>query len=173
MTNKVYAGIGARDTPHHILKYMTRIAQALDQDGYKLRTGGADGADTSFMEGTTPDKTQLFLPWKGYNGWDYGNWSLNENHMHAAWLAHPNWDACKPSVRKLHARNAKIILGQRLASPSKFVVCYTKNGNAIGGTGVAITMADTHLIPVFNLGAGVDRVMEELQDFLNLAIDWK
>ena len=48
----LYTGIGSRETPHHILTLMTEIANILDNIGYTLRSGGADGADTAFALGS-------------------------------------------------------------------------------------------------------------------------
>jgi len=41
--NGYYAGIGSRETPEDVLKYMTRVARGLDRKGYRLRSGGAKG----------------------------------------------------------------------------------------------------------------------------------
>ena len=64
---------------------------------------------------------------------------------------HPNWDACSDAVRKLHGRNAQIVLGSVLNEPVEFVICWTPDGKASGGTGLAIRMAEGLDIPVFNL----------------------
>ena len=64
---------------------------------------------------------------------------------------HPAWNKCTEYVRRLHARNAKIILGNDLKTPVKFVVCWTSNGTDIGGTGLGIRIANTYNIPVYNL----------------------
>ena len=67
---------------------------------------------------------------------------------------HPAWDRCSQAVRKLHARNAGILLGARLHRPVDAVVCWTCDGGAVtGGTGMGIRIAGAHGIPVLNLGA--------------------
>lgn len=43
------------------------------------------------------------------------------------------------------------MLGADLHSPSKFIVCWTRDGGATGGTGQALRIADHYEIPVFNL----------------------
>ena len=43
-----YTGIGARTTPNDVLKDMTNIASNLEQSGFILRSGGANGADSAF-----------------------------------------------------------------------------------------------------------------------------
>src|SRR4051794_35199053 len=57
---KIYTGIGSRQTPAEVLALMTRIAQALDAEGYILRSGEAAGADTAFAQGAT--RREIFLP---------------------------------------------------------------------------------------------------------------
>lgn len=171
-----YAGIGARNTPEDILDVMENIAIALAEDtDYILRTGGADGADDAFLAGAESvgeNKFELYLPWREYNDHLGGHWTLKEEHYRHAWLAHPNWDACSTGARKLHARNAKIVHGASAQVPVDFVVCWTENGAIKGGTGTAITMADTALIPVFNLGSNLDHAMNDLCDFVNLDLEW-
>ena len=51
-TMKYYAGIGSRKTPHDTCDLMTKIAIALDNRGYILRSGGAKGADKAFEAGS-------------------------------------------------------------------------------------------------------------------------
>lgn len=48
---KIYAGIGSRKTPKKILEQMRNISSFLAKEGYTLRSGGADGADSAFEDG--------------------------------------------------------------------------------------------------------------------------
>ena len=66
----VYAGIGARATPEPVLAHMREIAERLGEGGWLLRTGGADGADTAFAATAPPDRREVIVPWRGYNGLD-------------------------------------------------------------------------------------------------------
>jgi hypothetical protein len=50
------------------------------------------------------------------------------------------------------ARNAMQVLGPDLDTPSKVVVCWTKNGKTSGGTGQALRISLYHGVPIFNLG---------------------
>ena len=52
MAPLVYAGVGARKTPEPVLAVMRRMAWYLVEKGWHLNTGGADGADTAFVEGS-------------------------------------------------------------------------------------------------------------------------
>jgi predicted Rossmann fold nucleotide-binding protein DprA/Smf involved in DNA uptake len=50
--NKKYAGIGSRSTPPEVITVMEEIAQRLAENGWLLRSGAADGADSSFERGS-------------------------------------------------------------------------------------------------------------------------
>lgn len=70
---------------------------------------------------------------------------------------HPNFSNLRESTLKLHRRNVLQILGQDLATPSHFVLCYTRDGAETFtsfetvGTGTVIRLANHYNIPVFNL----------------------
>ena len=158
-----YCGVGSRDTPPDILQLMEAIAVELRENGYVLRSGHADGADKAFERGSA-GINQIWLPWQGFNYVDEENFP-KEGHFHIRdnWMAdkvaayhHPNWKACADGVRKLLTRNVYQVLGPGLGvvqqeTMSKFVVCWTKDGKASGGTGQAIRIAEGYKIPVFNL----------------------
>lgn len=133
-----YAGIGSRNTPENILNIMKFIAIKLESDSFFLRSGHAIGADTAF-ESNIKNK-EIF--------------EANDASLKAIEYAskfHSNWNNCSEYVKKLHGRNAMIILGQNLDKPVKFVICWTKNGKDIGGTGLALRIAIENKIPIFNL----------------------
>lgn len=139
MTDFYYAGIGSRKTPKRTLECMTCLAQILDKNGYILRSGGALGADTAFADGST--RSHIYRP---------ENATIAA--MEIAEAHHPNWKACNEYVKKLHARNALIILGQKLDNPVEFCICWTPDGKIIGGTGLGLRICKTYNIPIINLG---------------------
>ena len=146
-----YAGIGARSTPPEILADMTRIAQWLHRTGWHLNSGGANGAD-----GASPDARTLHLPWPGYNGHSGPDCRLLSPAERAACqrLAaelHPAWDRCSRGVRALHARNAAIVLGPGLNRPVHAAIAWTPRAEIVGGTGIAMRMAERAGVPVLNL----------------------
>lgn len=187
MTTKYYTGVGSRQAPPAILTVMTTLAHCLAAKGWVLRSGGADGADTAFEAGAGARK-EIYLPAKGFKGnpsplylvlnedfrWNgrknpnkkamlqkesplFGELSVKA--MGLAGSVHPAWDYLKPFPRRLHARNSFQVLGQDLATPSRFLVCWTRDGayteamcsRDTGGTGTAIKLAERHGIEVFNL----------------------
>jgi len=153
-----YAGIGSRQTPTNVLAYMTKTAAALDTCGYVLRSGGANGADTAFEAGAASGRSEIFLPWKRFNGNPSPLFLENPHLPMEAAIAlakqfHPAWDKCSPHGRLFHARNGFQILGPQLDDPVGFVICWTPDGKNVGGTAQALRITRAHGIPITNLGS--------------------
>ena len=144
---KFYTGVGSRKTPPSILKIMTALAGRLQELGFMLRSGGADGADSAFEAGATRLK-EVYLARHA-----------TAEAMAMAARFHPAWNRCSDFAKRLHGRNSFQVLGADLKTLSSFVVCWTPDGCmcdaersiATGGTGTAISIADFHGIEVFNL----------------------
>lgn len=150
-----YAGIGARETPTNIIGLMRGIARMLADRGYTLRSGGAPGADQAFEFGTpVMVQMEIFVPWHGFERRP-DTMKLTEHELavgrSTAEKFHPNWEACSPGAQKMHTRNTFQILGRDCQSPSAFVVCWTKDGKASGGTGQALRIAEAKGVKIYNL----------------------
>ena len=151
-----YAGIGSRETPPDVLTTMTDLATELAARGWRLRTGGADGADTAFAEGCPAALRTIYLPWPGYNGLEGDDTVVlgaREREWAEQYVArfHPAWHRCRRGAQALHARNAAIIRGARLDRPVDAVVCWTRNAVPVGGTATGIRMAEAAGVEVINL----------------------
>jgi hypothetical protein len=145
-----YAGIGSRRTPEDILFFMEKLAKALDGEGWILRSGGAVGADQAFERGALKNEPEVFT----------ANSKLHPLAVASVDQFHPNANALGDYVRKLMARNAMQIFGSDMATPVKFVVCWTPcaadgilipTTRTTGGTGQAIRIAANSNIKVYNL----------------------
>ena len=149
----VYAGIGSRATPTGILSRMTALAEVLGSWGWKLRSGGAEGADAAFAEGAE-DKV-VFRPWakKDAPGARILSEATLADFERIAAKHHPNWRACNKWARKLHARNVAIVLGESGMEPVDLVVAWTPGGEWTGGTATALRLSAAHHIPVLNFGS--------------------
>ena len=156
----VYAGVGSRRTPKHVLDTMVRVAQRLEQRGYTLRSGGAQGADRAFEQGTTT--CQVFY---ASDATDITRTIAREIHP-APW-------ALRGYVLDLMARNTLQVFGRGLDTPVDFLVCWTPDGaetaaertRNTGGTGQAIEMAARKGIPVINMArTGWQHRIAELLD---------
>jgi len=49
------------------------------------------------------------------------------------------------------ARNFRQVIGRDNESNSEFVICWTKEGKPVGGTGQALRIASDHNIPIYNM----------------------
>ena len=138
-----YAGIGSRKTPNEILVLMKEVACKLEADGYVLRSGGADGADTAFELGVGNSRSKSI-----YYASDYEP-SVDEYIERL----HPAPNRLSSYARKLIGRNVKIILGDTLHRPVDFVICWTPAAEITGGTGFTIKVAKDYSdkIDIFNL----------------------
>lgn len=97
---KTYAGIGSRDTPKDILRRMTNIAYKLQEKGYTLLSGGADGADTAFELGAGKLK-EIYLPWNNFNGHEVDNinyFLYKDEATEIAKKFHPVWNELKSDL---------------------------------------------------------------------------
>lgn len=145
MMIKVYAGIGARKTPKPVLRVMTKVSRDLEAKGYKLRSGGALGADRAFAKGVRGENNKII-----YKAEDCETWceTLIKRYIPKN---RPPFSFMNKYVQKLLGRNAKILLGNDEDIPVDFVLCWTPLGVDAGGTGYAIRMAIDYGIPVYNL----------------------
>lgn len=138
---RFYSGIGSRAAPYEALLQCTKIAEFLEHAGFTLRSGGAEGADKAFEVGVIdPSKKVIFRPKH-----------CNKAAEEIASKVHPAWGACTDYAKHLHGRNAMIVLGLNLDSPSEFVVAWTFDGKNRGGTRTALVLAKRRGIPTFNL----------------------
>lgn len=155
---KSYTGIGSRKTPLDILNLINKIAIKLDSKGYILNSGGADGADTAFEKGSK--RKQIFLPCESFNGrthdgisyFNYQKLPYKDLAEETVGLYHPAAHKLSEFAFRLIARNTHQVLGKDLQSSVDFVICWTLNGEDVGGTSQAIRLATAVNIPVFNLG---------------------
>jgi hypothetical protein len=159
-----YTGIGSRKTPANVLKLMQAIGFRLGSLGIRLRSGGAEGADSAFEVGARRAITEhhgpeplIFLPYPGFRGKSRITFAPNSQiHKEATRIIrdlHPAWDRCSDFAKKAHTRNAFQILGSDLRKPSQFLVFYAEvsRGEIQGGTRTAVILAKKLQIPCFNL----------------------
>lgn len=167
-----YTGVGARETPPDVLKIITDLASELSNK-YTLRSGGADGADTAFYIGSGKKNCDIYLPWPGFNGAPRETDFCFIDHYPDVLIDKATgiltelityFPNMKQAVQKLFIRNVFQVLGNDLNSPSKFLICWTENGELKGGTRIAILLANKFNVPVFNLAN--PSALKELRGFL-------
>lgn len=165
MSTPAYTGVGSRSTPPDQMRRLRDLAAMLAREGYELRSGGADGADTACEEGCdlAGGAKSIWLPWPGFqNRWPNParrTFLPAPGAFEIAAQIHPRWPMLTRGARALHARNAHQVLGHGLHDPSAFTLCWTADGaqteaevnSKTGGTGTAIRLAAQRGVPVFNL----------------------
>lgn len=164
---KFYAGIGSRQTPRPWLDLMETMASVLARQGYTLRSGAAEGADTAFEHGAyktwrlcaDAPMPEIYAPWEGFGegraGLPTPTRIAVELPAEAAVIArrnHPAWHTLKRPARWLHTRNVAQVLGEDCHTPVDFVLCWTPGGSGKGGTGQALRIAREANIPVYDMG---------------------
>jgi hypothetical protein len=165
---KYYCGVGSRETPDNILQEMKSLASILEKQNYCLRSGGAKGADTWFARGT--NNAQIWLPWKDFNIGErnpkHTYKIIDKDDKFANKIVdefHPIGKTLRGKTRLLMMRNTYQVLGWWDASDSQFVICWTSDGEASGGTGQAIRIANHYGIPVYNMyHLNKDQILKEI-----------
>ncbi len=140
MPTLIYAGIGSRAR--------AGISRAAARTGPTLRLAGArrpaSGPSTSRGRAITGMRGRTAVRFPG---------PRSLGCMEIAARLHPAWHRCSPAARKLHARNAAILLSSELDCPVDAVVAWTRDSAVTGGTGMGLRIAAALGIPVLNLGA--------------------
>ena len=160
MAEIYYTGVGCLETPPDILDLMTRIAQKMQRYGIILRSGGAIGADMAFERGAGSLKQIFFAS------------DATPEAIAIAARFHPAWHRVRVKgqyVVGLHGRNVFQVLGRDLQSPSRGLICWTRDGCVshsarcfdTGGTGTAISIADAYGVPISNLAIPAHRAKWE------------
>lgn len=189
---KYYTGVGSRETPNNILKFIGQVAYWLAGRGYTGRSGSAAGADTAFEQGFNHYEIvngasdyvsfEAYLPWKGFS-------DIYEDSIHIATpelpdyneafniasTVHPAWNRLGYGAKALHTRNVYQVLGLDLNTPSDVLLCYaqpTKNKQGVvngvkGGTNTAVQLAMKHNIPIYNfyLQEDIDKVKSMMEKY--------
>lgn len=146
---RFYTGVGSQQTPPEVAPLIGFVALYLNRANFTLRSGAADGADTMFERHAF--RSEIYLPWQLFNRHASPLWPASLDASKIAAGLHAEWATMSTGKRKLHARNVHQVLGQNLATPSEFVVCWTPRGQTVGGTATAIKLAERSGIPVINL----------------------
>ena len=158
--------------------------------GMVIRSGAALGADNiaevayadAIAQGRACNsQVEIYIPWPNFAPYAPlkhlhiipNNPELIKQSEEMVWATHPAPHRLSQGAMKLHSRNMNQVFGLDLNTPIDLCICWTKGGEAVGGTATAIKLCHHHEIPVFNLGTPhLDEELEELDKFLDsLCID--
>ena len=163
---KYYTGVGSRAISQELKARCMLKAAELDEKGYILRSGGAEGADTGFSLGA--QRKEIYVPWMSFTENDKLDQIYPPVHLSPAlWeeaieiLKQINLDKGhlyhilnKRSYTALHTRNVFQVLGADLESPSDFLwFCSPTDllGAPIGGTKTAWLVAQHFEVPCYQI----------------------
>ena len=164
--------IGSRiitDEEYYTLK---NLASTLHGMGYVLRSGGADGADSTISHLLN---IEVYIPWNGFNNLYHNGKTVFElSKLPNQDLAksrimkiHPAPQKLTQGALKLHTRNIYQVIGFRGIDgvKSEMVIYCADEGNDFlpkGGTRTAIAYAKQLNIPVYNIrnGANAQKIVK-------------
>ena len=153
--------VGSRHITSQEFVTLREVATKLCYRGYILRSGAADGADSTINHLCD---VEIILPWNGFNGFKHNGkrvWALE--FLPSVTLAeeraksiHPRPDLLTPTTLKFHTRNIYQIIGPNGAAGVKSdIVVYCSDeditGEPTGGTRTAVMYARELGIETFNL----------------------
>ena len=149
---------GNKEAPPEILDKIAQLAQYLESKGFTIRVGG-DGPVEDAAEMAT-HKKEVLLPWRGFNDKESPTTFPIERAFHIAKMFHPTWDHMKKGVQSILAKNARLVMGNKMMSPATLLLCWTEDGaedrrEVTMKTGLAahpIRIAAGSGVRIFNLG---------------------
>lgn len=152
---RLYAGIGSRQAPKSELIKATKVAQWLRKRDFTLRSGGADGMDEAFASGAGSHAEIFFASCPRLRArcrvGQRCSCVIPDEAFEVASRLHPAWNRLSSYVRRLHARNVQILLGQNLDKPVEFVLLWSRFDKLRGGTAFGWKLAEHYGIPVVSL----------------------
>jgi hypothetical protein len=153
------AGIGSRQAPPPVIRYMVELGAAFARRGFTVVSGNAEGSDQAWARGANgvdPKLVELWLAWRGANRTAIVPGNVvkvfsdlaeddQQKFLKLAESLHPAWDRVGDAASKLLARNGKIVEGVDV------VVGWAQSATR-GGTLMAYKMAENFGVPVIDLG---------------------
>lgn len=154
---KPYTIVANNDVPPEIASKFEEIAKRLEQREYTVRIGGMEGIDDRIEKAVK--KFELHLPWREFNGKQSKFYYNGERAFAVAKMFHPTFDSMKKGIQAFLAKNARLILGDKMNSPTLFLLCWTEDGAEsirertakTGFSGHPIAIASALGVPIFNL----------------------
>lgn len=159
----IITGIGSRETPALVLAEMQQIGIWCHGHGIWVRSGHAQGADYAFEAGAQ-ESCITYEPWRNFNDGKLERTRAQvcipedqEWMRELVRLFHPAPDKLSEGAMKLMMRNGCQLFGRKgpdmpVNTHSQAVVCWTSDGEDVGGTSQALRIARAYQIPILNMG---------------------
>lgn len=154
-----YAVAANPDIPEHISQQIVEFAKRLDQMGYTARLGGSDKGIDQMVEDVVAKK-ELILPWRNFAGKDSKFTFTTDRAKAVAKAFHTVYETMSDVVKLFLARNARMVMGDKMVSPALFILCWSEDGvetqrektSRTGNIGHLVSIASGAGIQVFNMG---------------------
>lgn len=167
---KPYAFVVNDEIPKEVMERIAELFKRLEDMEYTMRVGGMKGPD-EYAESCVKKK-EVHLPWRGFNDKESKFTWTSERAVAVAKMFHPAFDSMKKGVQTFLAKNARLILGDKVNSPALFLITWTEDGaessrektSRTGFAGHPIAIASALGIPIFNFGR--DDAFERLDRYL-------
>jgi len=149
-----------------------QIIDKLNQHKFTVRLGVNGPATEKFEKGI--QQTELILPWKGFNERE-SKFTFNPDEAYyVAKLYQPNYESIKDGAKIFLATNVRLIMGQKLNSPTLFLITWSQDGCEhardrsikTGNVGHVIAIATALRLPIFNLARpdALQRLLSYIED---------
>lgn len=150
---------GNKDAPPEILNKIKELVTFLSEAGLTIRTG-CDGAVELAADDAATLKRERILPWRDFAEKESKMTWNEERAFVVAKMHHPTYDTMKKGVQHILGKNARLVLGDKMKSPARFILIWTEDGaehatqktSKTGLTGHIIAIASASGVPIYNLG---------------------
>lgn len=150
---------GNKEAPPEVLAKIKELVTFLSDNGFTVRTG-CDGAVELAADEAAVQKRERILPWRDFAEKESKLTWNSERAFFVAKMFHPTFDTMKKGIQHILAKNARLILGDKMNSPSRLLLVWTEDGiehakNKTGKTGLVghtIAIASAAGVPIYNLG---------------------
>lgn len=164
---------GNENLPEHPAMIIARIVPLFEKLGFTIRSGGLNGTDE--MVEKVASKTELHLPFKGFNKKESTSQFSNEICKEFARRVDPNIDDLSKVPKAILEKNPRLLFGRYLTAPVQLAIVWSPDGcerhhettPRSGNAGHIVKLATSSGIPVINLNRpdAEQRIMAYLESF--------
>ncbi len=177
--NRMFTIMSHGEVPGETIILMEQISKLLHSKGFTFRfDGSAQDTAASIGYSTCKDRSEIYLPWKGFNKDVTGKLVRpSEKAYRIAAGINPRFNNIPPTVRAMVARVVHVIMGDECNTPVNLCIIYTADGAETkadlkaartGNVPFTIYLCEALGIPVFNLKNATAK--ERIAEFLNTMI---
>lgn len=164
---------GNENLPEQPAMIIARIVPLFEKLGFTIRSGGLNGTDE--MVEKVASKTELHLPFKGFNKKESTSQFSNEICKEFARRVDPNIDDLSKVPKAILEKNPRLLFGRYLTAPVQLAIVWSPDGceryhettPRSGNAGHIVKLATSSGIPVINLNRpdAEQRIMAYLESF--------